>query len=138
MWRCSLAAGGIVLFALVGVTWYAGRETVNFQNLTEAKTFLTSAGFACYSDHVDGDIGTGFLISREPVTTGEVSLLCKVGPMGSKWRGKAWVTFISKDWRLASLPDGAAVREWGGVFAFGDEEVLREVDAARLMASFTR
>lgn len=138
MWRCSLAAGGIVLFALVGVTWVAGRHPVQFAHLSEAKASLTEAGFATYLDHEDEGMGTGFLISKEPVTMSQVRMLCKIGPMGCQWKGKAWVTFNSQDWKLASLPDGAGVRMWGGVIAFGDEEFLREIDAGFLISSLTR
>jgi hypothetical protein len=138
MWRCSLAAGGIVLFALIGVTWVAGRHPVEFANLNEAKAYLAEAGFATYMDHADEGMGTGFLISKEPATMSQVRMLCKIGPMGPQWKGKVWVTFNCHDWKLASLPDGAAVRIWGGVIAFGDEELLREIDAAFLISSLTR
>ena len=58
MMRCTLAAGGVLFFALIGFTWYAGhREPAGFANLAEAKEKLSNAGFLCFSaNHPRGDV----------------------------------------------------------------------------------
>jgi hypothetical protein len=137
MMRCTLAAGAVVFFALIGFTWYTGHRQLNFANLAEAKATMSNAGCLCLSDREDGVMGSGFLLSREFYPWNKACLLCKIGPMGPEWEGKVWVTSNTPDWKLASLPDNAGVRMWGEVIAFGDEQMLREIES-RFGSSFSQ
>ena len=71
------------------------------------------------------------MVSRTPTTWTEVNGIAKVGPMGPAWHGKVWVTSrVSGSYPNAGMPYKAKLRLWGKVFAFGDEEVLDELELA--------
>jgi hypothetical protein len=128
MTRWVIAAGAVVVLSTAGLAHVAKQHEITFLHLRDAQARLLGAGFHCTSDRADGKLATGFLISRESVTSTQVGTLCKVGPMGPAWKGKVWVTFNSKDWQLSSLPEHAGVRVWGTVIAYGDEDLLSELD----------
>jgi len=70
------------------------------------------------------------MISREAAPSMEARLLPKSGPMGSAWQGRVWFTLNPSQWCLLDLPELAGVRQWGRFLAFGDDELLREMDLA--------
>ena len=131
MMRCTLAAGAILFFALIGFTWYTGHRQLSFANASEAKATLSNVGYLCFSDREDGVTESGFLISREFYPWNKACLLCKIGPMGPQWEGKVWVTYNSPEWTLASVPDNAGVRVLGQC-----HRIWRRGDAARIESQF--
>ncbi len=127
--KWTLAAlGAIVIVGLVTFGFRERQSDLAFANLADAKTRLMGAGFYCTPDSADGSLAAGFLLSRIPTTWNEAGALRKIGPMGPAWQGKAWVTFSTPIWQLHTLPEGAGLRSWGKVLAFGDETLLREID----------
>src|ERR1051325_7405970 len=128
-WR-PWAAGVGVLLLLTGLSFWCKQDAVTFQHLRDAQARLLSAGFHCTSDVQAGRIGTGFLISRDQVGWSDVATLPKSGVMGPRWQGKVWVTTNPDDLQLQTIPDDADTRVWGDVIAFGDAELLDELDHA--------
>jgi hypothetical protein len=126
-WTLAIV-GATVICGLAAVGLYERETGVTFANLAEAKARLDETGFYCTPDSADGRLATGFLLSREPVTWSQVGSLRKIGPMGREWQGKAWVTFSAPVWQLQTLPEKAGLRVWGHVLAFGDDQLLRDVD----------
>jgi hypothetical protein len=124
------AAGALVLLAAAGVCCFARHHEVRFLRLHDAHDRLKSAGFCCVSDREDGILSTGFLLSRRPLSWIDAGSLCKTTPMGPHWQGKVGVTVNNEHWEILSLPDRAGVRVWGKVVAYGDEDLLNEIDAA--------
>jgi hypothetical protein len=98
------------------------------RDLPEARSRLEAAGFHCVSDEPAAGNMAGFQVSRTPSSRDEVVLLRKSGPMTAAWKGKAWITVTAPHWNLAAVPEGAAVRIWGHVIAFGDENLVGELD----------
>lgn len=137
MIRWMLAAGAVVVFATAGLAYVARQHEITFLHLRDAKVSLLSAGFHCTSDRADGLLSTGFLISRQSISWSDAGSLRKVGPMGAEWKGKVWVTFTRNDWRLESLPEQAGMRVWGTVVAYGDEDLLSELDESLVSAPFS-
>lgn len=125
----SWMAGAIVLVTISSAAFYVKRDTVSFDSLEQAKTRLEAAGFHCTSDCADCGLSTGFLVTSESSTWYEASALCKIGKMGPEWKGKVWVSVNPDSWRLECVPEGAGVRGWGEVVAFGDDEFLVQIDA---------
>lgn len=123
-------AGALLFLALAGLTYGSRAPDPSFTNLDEARARLASAGFCCATDNANGKVVGGFVVSRECVTWSEAATLRKTGKMGAAWKGKAWVTMNSNVWQLQTIPDQAGLRDWGGVFAFGDQELLAELEAA--------
>lgn len=137
MTRLILAAGATIALATAGLSYVAKQNEIAFTHLSEAKDRLVDTGFYCISDRSDGSLGCGFLISREAMSWSEAGLLRKIGPMGPEWKGKVWVTLHQEHWRVVSLPDHAGVRVWGSVVAYGDEEVLSELEEFLAPAPFS-
>jgi hypothetical protein len=119
-----------VLLTLTGYAVYAKPHGVSFQTLPEAKAKLDAAGFPCIADSSDGKLGTGFVVSREVTSWLEAGALCKAGPLGPEWKGKVWVGFNPHYYNLETIPDGAGVRIWGEIIAFGDADFLSQIDDA--------
>ncbi len=136
MIRWILTAGAVIVLATSGLAFFAKQHEITFEHLRDAQTRLLGAGFYCTSDRADGALSTGFLISRQWVSCTEASTLCKARPIGPDWKGKVWVTFSSDAWRLATLPEHAGHRVWGTVIAYGDEELLSELDESLAPAYF--
>src|SRR5438552_1818261 len=124
-WTICLSVAAL---SLVGTAFVYPHHDVTFAHLRDAKARLTAAGFYCTADNAPGHISNGFTISREAITWTEAGLLCKAGPMGPHWKGKVWVTINTAGWGLETMPDDAGTRVWGAVVAFGDEELLGEID----------
>ena len=126
-WKVCISSAAVCM-ALVASVLFFNHHEVTFRRLADVKTALAAAGYHCISDSAGGDISCGFLISRDAITWNEAGTLCKSGPMGRQWQGKVWVTINPDCWRLQSIPDQAGTRVWGAVVAFGDDELLREID----------
>jgi len=122
--------GAVVLTVLFGNAFYFKGSEVKFAKLRDAQVKLAELGYHCTSDSANGDLGSGFLVSRKPVPWSEVGMICKSGPMGKEWQGKVWVTFNPEYWSLEAVPDNAGVRVWGSIVAFGDEALLSEIESA--------
>jgi hypothetical protein len=129
MIRWSLPAGVVVLSALAGIAYCAKQEDITFSGLRDAHTRMASAGFRCVTDRADGIVCTGFLISRQEVTWSDVGSLNK-SVMSPAWQGKVWVTVTNENWQIAMPPEEMGMRMWGNIVAYGDEALLREIDAA--------
>jgi hypothetical protein len=126
-WKVCVSSAAVCV-ALAASPLFFHHHEVTFRHLPDAKAALAAAGYFCISDSSAGEISTGFLISRQAIAWHEAGSLCKAGPMGRAWQGKVWVTINPACWRLLSIPDQAGTRVWGDVIAFGDDELLREID----------
>ncbi|MBI3821789.1 MAG: hypothetical protein HY289_03810 [Planctomycetes bacterium] len=121
-----LIAGGMLVVAMVGLAYFTKPAAMTFDDLLAARQQLESLGLHCTHDCSEGR--GGFMLSKEPATTSDAALLCKVGKMNSSWTGRAWVTLNPAAMRVESIPEGAGVRVWGGVLVYGDDALLREID----------
>ncbi len=122
-----LLIGALVALLLLGSCL---ERTTSFNNLKEAQISLRSLGYYCISDRRDGIIGNGFLVSCENVDWVEVNSMAKVGQIGEEWRGRIWFAVIDDaEAELLSVPDWPGRRVWGNVVAFGDDQLLDEIDA---------
>ena len=126
-WIVAGLAG--LLLTAAGVSYSSKQAATTFTRLNQAYNRLATAGFHCTADSATGKLGSGFLLSRASATWSDAASLCKIGPMGPEWKGKVWVTFDSSMWQLRTIPENAGVRQWGAVIAFGDEDLLNEVDS---------
>jgi hypothetical protein len=122
LWPLSAA---LVLVGAAFLNSCLAEHAVAFKEVDEAWTSVRSAGFECASDRANADAANGFLVSRSPVTFEEICHFCKAGPMGPDWKGKVWVTMREG---LQGTPEGAGVRIWGRLIAFGDNELLDEIE----------
>ncbi len=123
-------AGAAVVLAFAGVSFYFKPHDVAFNGLHDAQAKLAALGYHCTSDAQNGQIGVGFMISREAIAWHDVGTLNKSRGMGPQWHGKVWVTLNPQYWRLEAVPEETGVRVWGSVIAYGDDEVLNEIDDA--------
>lgn len=133
-WRYWLAGGALLV--LVGLVFWVKPHAIAFSGLREAHASFVTAGFYCTSDAYDGQIGSGFVISREKLAWADAVELRKAGSMGPEWKGRVWVTVTPVYWQIEAIPDDAATRTWGEVLAFGDAELLDEIESALTEASF--
>jgi hypothetical protein len=124
--RCLLAAI-VVVFVFLWFAFPAPRPIV-FANVTEASVNIKAAGFHCTSDRNDGIIQSGFLITTEEANWKVANDLCKVGKMGPDWKGKVWISYSGLTGTLCNVPDDATTRTWGGVCAFGDSNLLDQIE----------
>jgi hypothetical protein len=122
---------GIAVLALLGATaWLLmPRPDVAFVTVRQASGSITAEGFRCTSDRADGQLENGFLVTREETNWREVNVLPKAGPMGPEWKGKVWITGVVPN-QIWNMPDGAAAKLWGGVYAYGDGAFLAEIEGA--------
>jgi hypothetical protein len=129
--RHQWLTGVLGLASLAIAVWLvAPARTVSFDKLADACDGIRAHGFHCRSDYQDGNVhGSGFMVSRQPATWQEANRLFKNGTMSAAWRGKVWVTDLDPELSYF-LPDDASVRYWGRICAFGDEELLAEMEAA--------
>jgi hypothetical protein len=105
--------------------------TFSFATIMDAWANIKAEGFHCTSDRADGRVGNGFLVSRDVITSSEACRLYKAGRPGQEWKGKVWLTHIStEDWQLPAAPDDANTRSWGNIRAFGDNDLLNEIESA--------
>jgi hypothetical protein len=127
----QVCAGGATLLVLTAaIAFFTRHHDLTFDRLHEARSKLATMGLHVTSDCANGQFSCGFMISRSSATWSDVCCLRKSGTMGPEWRGRVWVTLSPNDWRIESIPDRAGVRVWGSVIAFGDDELLREIEAS--------
>jgi hypothetical protein len=128
-WKvCAGALALILLSTAVGL--FTRSPEVAFERIQDAQSKLASLGLHVTTDSADGQLSCGFMLSRTSATWTDVCSLRKNGAMGPEWRGRVWVTLNPTVWQLESVPERAGVRVWGSVVAFGDDELLREIEAA--------
>ena len=123
--RWIVALAGVAIFGLCWVL--ASPPPIVFPSVPEACVHVTAAGFHCTSDREDGIIAHGFLVTTEETHWRVANNLCKIGKMKPEWKGKVWVTFLLTKCFLR-IPDDAASRSWGSVCAYGDAELLNQIE----------
>jgi hypothetical protein len=125
--RWILALAGMAAF--LGLCWaLTSPPPIVFPNVPEACVNVTAAGFHCTSDREDGIIAHGFLVTTDETDWRVANSLCKIGKMGPEWKGKVWVTYSNTRGALCVLPDDAASRTWGTVCAYGDADLLNQIE----------
>ena len=131
MMKCwKVCAGALALMLLSGaVAHFTRGPEVTFARIQDAKCKLASLGLHITTDGANGHLSCGFMLSRNAATWTDVCLLRKNGAMGPEWHGRVWVTLNPSVWQLESVPERAGVRVWGSVVAFGDDDLLREIEA---------
>jgi len=115
-------AGFVVCLVVVAV--YAPWRLA-FRNLEDAATKVRAAGFFVSGDRADGVIENGFVVTPRPIPPMDVNLLLKAGKMGPVWKDKVWVTRIPHP----TVPDDAVPHAWGDVIAFGDSQLLDQIES---------
>ena len=126
----KVCAGGAALLLLsAGVAFFTRPHDVAFDRCKRRWLKLALLGFHVTSDCANGQLSCGFMLSRQASSWLDVCTLRKSGTMGPEWQGKVWVTLNPNAWQLESVPERAGVRVWGSVVAFGDDELLREIEA---------
>lgn len=103
-------------------------RAIVYGDLAPVKNDLEAAGYCCTSDREDGQVGFGFMITRDGADWRDVGSTFKIGSTSSDWQGKVWVTKIGSRFQLRSTPDGGAARVWGNVLAVGDPAFLDEIE----------
>jgi hypothetical protein len=126
----GLALGGSLVCAVLATSGYwIGTESATFNDLNESYAVIAEHGFHCRSDRHDGRIASGYMVSRDPMTWADVNEVPKVGPMGAEWRGKVWVTSqMNMQCPQLAIPDKAKLHLWGSLYAFGDEDLISEIE----------
>jgi hypothetical protein len=119
---------GLLALTVIAIAVWYPKAGVPIHNLADAQQRLKAAGYHCIPDCANGRLSSGFAISRENMSWFQAGMLCKVGNMGPEWKGKVWVTVSTPAWRLCRIPDDADARVWGPIVAFGDQEILSEID----------
>jgi hypothetical protein len=128
-WRYCVACAASLLI-LVGYLIWSKAPVIAFSGLRDAHARFISAGFHCTSDAIDGQVGSGFVLSREKLGWADAVELRKSGTMGPEWKGRVWVTVNPGFWQIEAIPDDAATRTWGEIVAFGDAELLEEIESS--------
>jgi hypothetical protein len=119
-----------IAFSTVLIVPFSFKKQISFSNLAEAHSQINELGYCCISDRRDGVIENGFAVSREKLAWNDVNHLIKIGPRGPEWHGKIWLGVIEDDLSdLYSIPNWPGTRVWGNIIAFGDAELLDELEA---------
>jgi hypothetical protein len=130
MQRKDWLIGITALALLLLVAWFlVPKSPTSFVSVHDASRRIAAAGFRCTGDRADGQLDNGFLVTREEIKWEDVAVLRKAGPIDEQWKGKVWVAYHSAR-QIYSVPDQAEVRLWGSVCAFGDGELLAEIEGA--------
>lgn len=124
---CTGAAFILLAATLIGY-FIDGSHGPSFDNLQQACSLLRTAGYFCTSDRADGRIENSFVVCREPLTWEEGNLNCKSGPMGRRWKGRVWIIRSMPFTEMWTTPGDTEPRIWGKVWAFGDSELLAEIE----------
>lgn len=127
-WKVCASVLALVLVSGT-ITWLGRDPGMGFERIHEAQSKLAGLGLHVTTDRANGHVSCGFMLSRDAAKWTDVCLLRKTGSMGPEWRGRVWVTLNPSVWQLESIPDHAGIRVWGSVIAFGDDELLREIEA---------
>ena len=113
------------------MAWFlAPAPAPSFQRVEEARIGIQACEFYCIGDRADGQMDSGFFVSREPVCWADLNDLTKAGPLGPGWKGKVWVSRRSGQAFAAVLPDNVEPRIWGRLCAFGDDKLLTDIENA--------
>lgn len=130
MKRLAYTCSAVVVL-LIAVRWYLSAYTpISFNDLPDAVSCIRVAGFHVTSDRIDGEIQTGFLVTAEQATWKDANDLVKVNKIGPEWKGKVWVTIIGETGAHGVVPEEANARTWGRVCAYGDKDLLNQVEYA--------
>jgi hypothetical protein len=125
--RAYIGAAVISVFiALLGSLLH--RRATSFESLAQGYEMLRARGYHCIGDRHDGKIEGSFIVSRDRLTWNDVASMYMAGPMGPNWKGRAWVIRKSATARQYTSPGDAMPRVWGSLWAFGDEELLDEIE----------
>ena len=126
----SLTLGGFFVCTLmIASSYWVSSDSATYRDLKQTYTVISQNGFHCRSDRYDGENASGFMISRKPLAWEYVNEVPKVGPMGSEWQGKVWVTsHMNLQCPHVTIPDKAKLHIWGTMFAFGDEDIINELE----------
>jgi hypothetical protein len=127
--RDWLTGLGLIAFLTLLAVFFFPAPDLKITDVQQAAASIKKSGFHCVSDRADGRIEDGFVVSRKKTTWEEANGLCKVGPMTPAWKGKVWVGAYKPE-RNWTIPDDALARIWGGVYAFGDRELLAAIEDA--------
>jgi hypothetical protein len=125
-----LVVGLIVIGVIAARLLY--QPSVEFSDMQEAWAGLNELNYTCRSDVHGGQFESGFMASKEKATCGDAAELCKAGPMGPQWKNKVWITRFYPGQSMPTMPDDAATRVWGRVFAYGDGAFLDEIETGLL------
>ena len=135
-WKLRALGAAVVLGVAVAISIFEHRLAVDdpviaFASTHEAFASVKAAGFCCTADNPGGRIDNGFLVSRMEFQWQAIFLMHKGIFSASEWKGKVWFARRTASARLQdAVPDGAGVRVWGNVIAFGDADFLDELERA--------
>jgi hypothetical protein len=115
-----------VLIAFLGSLLH--RRATSFESLAQGYEMLRARGYHCIGDRHDGKIHGSFIVSRDRLTWNDVASMYMCGPIGPRWKGRAWVIRTAPTAIQYTSPGDAAPRVWGSLWAFGDEELLDEIE----------
>ena len=127
----SLTLGGSFVFTLlIASSYWVNSKSATYRDLKQTYTVVVlQYGLHCRSDRNDGEIASGFMISRKPLAWEDVNEVPKVRPMRLEWQGKVWVTsHMNLQYPQVTIPDKAKLHIWGTMFAFGDEDIISELE----------
>jgi hypothetical protein len=122
-----------ILGAVVALSFVERRYAapVAFGAIEEASIAVQNAGLCITADNPSGNITKGFLVSREPLHWLEIVPMSNGTYFAAEWKGKAWLARRWADWRIPdSIPEGAGVRVWGDIVAYGDPDFLDVLERA--------
>lgn len=109
-----------------------GNRGPSFDNLQQACSLVRTAGFFCVSDRADGTVDNSFIVSREPMTWEDAGHIRMSGPMGPRWKGCVWIIRSMPFTDLWTTPGDTEPRVWGKLWAFGDDDLLNEIERCNL------
>lgn len=118
---------GVCMIGMLAVCPFYRQTAVQFANLHEAASSFRKLNYTCCSDVSNGQIISGFMVSKEAATCAQANELCKSGPVRPNWKNKVWVMRLPTG-VMTVIPDDAGIRVWGRIFAFGDSAFLDEIE----------
>ena len=124
--RGLILVAAIIVFC-VAVSQFEQRCS-GFADLRHARQSIEDAGYHCVGDVANGQTLSGFVVSRTPIPWEVANDMRKAGPMGKEWTGRAWITREARLVPTTTTPGDSAPRVWGNVLAFGDQELLDEIE----------
>jgi hypothetical protein len=134
--RWSLGLFGIIGSVSVAVLLLDQNRACAFESLQHAHVQIVQAGYRCVSDREDGQLQYSFVVSRDALTRADVVAMRKTGPMGPEWSGRVWIVAPVPDSAIETAPGDVPPRVWGRVWAFGDANLLDEIERQQLGGRF--
>jgi hypothetical protein len=134
--RWSLELFGFLCILSLAVLFLEQRQACAFDNLHHAHTQLVKAGYCCASDREVGRLQYSFVLSPDALTRTDVVAMRRAGPMGRDWKGRVWIVAPASASAMVTAPGDVPPRVWGAVWAFGDRELLDEIERRRLGRPF--